>query len=382
MKISTKKIVIVQAIIVLLLVLSNLLIKKSYYDYIVFSILLMGIFLNYFLNGFADNKYPNKKKIIFLVIVISLMYQIINYTFWGLANGFVRSVYTINLSLFIKLIIPLILVILTSEILRHQMLTKGKSSTLIFITTTILFIVVDLSLNIGNYNIATSKGVIEITMILLLPAIVKNLFLSYLSFNYGYTCPIIYRILLEVMLYFLPYYVDISIYIETIINILLPFILLISINHLIKTYKRNIEKGKNTKYSKTATIISSIIIFISLIFFALITGVFKYTIVAIGSDSMNPTISRGDAVILVKTKNYSDLKEGNIIIYKKENKIIIHRIIEIQKESNKYYFITKGDANKTADSWIVSEEEIIGKSLFKINYIGYPTIWLNNILGG
>lgn len=381
MKISTKKIVIVQAIFLILIVLSTLFVKKNINDYIIFLILLLEIFFNYFFNGFADNKYPNKKKIIVVVTIIPLLYQVINYAFWGMTNGFVKSVYTINLSLFIKLIIPLILVIVTSEILRHQMLTKGKSSTFIFITTTILFIIVNLCLNIGMYNIKTAKGIIEIIMTLLLPSIVQNLFLSYLSFNYGYTGPIIYRIILELAFLFLPYHVDIPIYIETIINILLPFILLISINYLIKTYKKNILT-EPSKYNKIKTIISVIIVIISLIFFALISGIFKYTLVAIGSNSMQPNISRGDAVIIEKLKNYGSLKEGNIIIYKKEDKIVIHRIVEIKKEEDKYYFITKGDANKTVDTWMVKEEEIIGKSLFKINYVGYPTIWLSDFLGG
>lgn len=382
MKISTKKIIIIQAILLFLTVLSTLFVKKNINDYIIFLILLLGTFLNYFLNGFADNKYPNKKKIIVVVTVISLLYQVINYAFWGMTNGFIKSVYTINLSFFIKLIIPLILVIVISEILRHQMLTKGKSSTVIFITTTILFIIVDVCLNLNIYNVTTLKGIIEIIMTLLLPTIVKNLFLSYLSFNYGYTCPIIYRIIMELLFLFLPYYVDISIYIETVINLLLPFMLLIAINYLVKTYKKNIIKEKTTNANKIGTIISLIIIFIELIFFALITGSFKYTIVTIGSDSMNPTILRGDAVVLQKTKNYGSLKEGNIIIYKKEGKIVIHRIVEIQKEKDKYYFITKGDANKTVDIWRVKEKEIIGKSLFKISYVGYPTIWLSEFLGG
>lgn len=382
MKTSTKKIVIIQIIIVLLLVLSNLFLKKDFYDYVVFFILLIGAFLNYFLNGYANNKYPDKKKIIVLVIIISLMYQIINYAFWGMINGFVKSVYTINLSFFLKLIIPSLLVITISEVLRHQMLTKGKSSTFIFITTTILFIIVDLSLNIKFYNIKTLKEVMETTMILLLPSIVKNLFLSNLAFNYGYSIPIIYRVILEVLIYFLPYYVDIPIYIETIISLLLPFILLMSINYIVKLYKRNIEKEKVTRYSKIKNLVCLVIVFMSLIFFALISGIFKYTIVAIGSNSMSPSISRGDAVIIKSTKDYGSLKTGNIIIYKKENKLVIHRIKEIKKENDKYYFITKGDANKNVDNWIVKEEEIIGKSLFKIKNIGYPTIWLSNILGG
>ena len=381
MKTSTKKIVIIQFIIILLLSLSSLFINKNYQDYIIFLILLAGLFSNYFLNGFADNKYPDKRKITILLIIVTVLYQLLNYTIWGLTNGFVKNTYTLNVSLFTKIIIPLVLIIITSEILRHQMLTKGKSSTLIFITTTLLFIIVDLSLNINAYDIKTTKGIMEIIMIILLPSIIKNIFLSYVSFNYGYTSPVIYRLLLELTPYLIFYHADIPIYIKTIIDILLPFILLISVSYLIKTYKKNIIT-ESSKYSKIETIISVIIILVALIFCALISGIFKYTLVAIGSNSMEPIIERGDAVIIEKIKNYDILKEGNIIIYKKENKLVIHRIEEIKKENDKYYFITKGDANKTVDNWTVKEEEIIGRSLFKIKNIGYPTIWLSDILGG
>ncbi len=383
MKISTKKILLLQGGITFLLVLNYLFVGKNLNDYLIFLILLFGIIANYFLNGFADNKYPDKKKILTGVLVITILYQVIQFALWGLTVGFVRNIFSYNISFFIKLLIPIMLVIISSEILRHQMLTKGKSSKLIFVTTTLLFIIVDLCLNISTYNIGTAKGIFEIIMTLILPSLIKNMFLSYISFNYGYDSPIAYRLILEVLIYFLPYYADIPLYLDTIIDIILPFILLLSLNYMVKNYKRNIVKHdiKSSKKKTITNVISITIIAISVMFFILISGITKYNIIAVGSDSMNPVIFRGDAVVLKKIKDYSKIKEGNILIYKKNDKIVIHRVTEVRKDS-KYSFITKGDNNKTNDNYVVFEEEVIGISLFKIKFVGYPTIWLNDVFGG
>lgn len=383
MKISTKKILLLQGGITFLLVLNYLFVGKNLNDYLIFLILLFGIIANYFLNGFADNKYPDKKKILTGVLVITILYQVIQFALWGLTVGFVRNIFSYNISFFIKLLIPIMLVIISSEILRHQMLTKGKSSKLIFVTTTLLFIIVDLCLNISTYNIGTAKGIFEIIMTLILPSLIKNMFLSYMSFNYGYDSPIAYRLILEVLIYFLPYYADIPLYLDTIIDIILPFILLLSLNYMVKNYKRNIVKHdiESSKKKTITNVISITIIAISVMFFILISGITKYNIIAVGSDSMNPIIFKGDAVVLKKVKDYSKIKEGNILIYKKNDKIVIHRVTEIRKD-NKYSFITKGDSNKTNDNYVVFEEEVIGISLFKIKFVGYPTIWLNDVFGG
>ena len=42
-----------------------------------------------------------------------------------------------------------------------------------------------------------------------------------------------------------------------------------------------------------------------------------------------------------------------------------------------FYFITKGDNNKSPDSEEVTEGQLIGKVIFKIRYLGYPAIWLH-----
>ena len=63
------------------------------------------------------------------------------------------------------------------------------------------------------------------------------------------------------------------------------------------------------------------------------------------------------------------------------NKTIVHRVYHINP-NNSRSFITKGDNNEEADNWVVNENNIIGVVIAKIPIVGYPTVWLNEMIGG
>ena len=117
-----------------------------------------------------------------------------------------------------------------------------------------------------------------------------------------------------------------------------------------------------------------------MIIILLVSGIFKYQIVAIASNSMKPIYEKGDAVIIEK-KNPNKIKEQDILVFKKNNTYITHRVIEIIKNENNYNFITKGDNNKELDKYKVPENEVIGTVKYIIKYLGFPTIWLNEQKG-
>ena len=96
---------------------------------------------------------------------------------------------------------------------------------------------------------------------------------------------------------------------------------------------------------------------------------------------MTPNINKGDVVVIKKIKdnNYESLKEGQVIAYKYENKIVIHRLERIIKTSSENFYYTKGDANKYEDNYVITESMIIGRVTIRIPLIGYPTIWINEI---
>lgn len=83
------------------------------------------------------------------------------------------------------------------------------------------------------------------------------------------------------------------------------------------------------------------------------------------SGSMEPTIKTG-SLIFVNTK-YEDLEANDIVAFRTGGSLVTHRLIADTDEG----WITKGDANRTEDPWRISEERIIGKTVFWIPGLGY-----------
>ena len=95
--------------------------------------------------------------------------------------------------------------------------------------------------------------------------------------------------------------------------------------------------------------------------------------------SMEPAIPVG-SIVVIKPANPNTLKVGDIICFKIESEsstTVTHRIINITDEG----FITKGDANEDPDQWIVKKENIIGKVIAVIPYLGYLGYFIRTPVG-
>ena len=92
------------------------------------------------------------------------------------------------------------------------------------------------------------------------------------------------------------------------------------------------------------------------------------------SDSMDPTYSAGD-VIIVKSVAPAMIKEGDVITFQRsENHLVTHRVVDIEQREQELYFKTKGDANEESDLSLVPASQVIGRVWFNIPYIGYA-LW-------
>ena len=84
------------------------------------------------------------------------------------------------------------------------------------------------------------------------------------------------------------------------------------------------------------------------------------------SYSMAPAITEGSAVVIWKSENY---KISDVITFGKENGAIpptTHRIVETKPGVLGIIYITKGDANESADVKDIYGQDIIGKVVFHI----------------
>jgi len=139
-------------------------------------------------------------------------------------------------------------------------------------------------------------------------------------------------------------------------------------------------KPKTKKILKIATltlIAAFLIIFLGFYRPVALLGDTYYEPVYTGS--MEPAIPVG-SIVVIKPVNPETLKIGDIICFKVETehpKTVTHRIIGITSQG----FKTKGDANEDPDTWIVKKQDIIGKVVAIIPYIGYLGYFVRTPIG-
>lgn len=154
--------------------------------------------------------------------------------------------------------------------------------------------------------------------------------------------------------------------------------------------KYDVEKISNKIKNKKMTkkIIKYIILVALIILFIInlilsfeenthILGIYMFNIV---SESMEPTFYKDDLVVVRKCSE-KELKKGDIITFKQDDRIISHRIDGVTKEKGEVRFITKGDNNEVRDQELVEVQEIYGKVLFSIKGIGKVIHYIQNARG-
>lgn len=108
-----------------------------------------------------------------------------------------------------------------------------------------------------------------------------------------------------------------------------------------------------------------LIITLFLIYFILCTFNIRFYVVPTGS--MEPFIHVGSLVIINENVDYSELEEGDIIVYNQSaDRKIIHRIIEIREDG----ITTQGDANPIQDSTVITPQNYVGKYIYGIPRVG------------
>lgn len=83
-------------------------------------------------------------------------------------------------------------------------------------------------------------------------------------------------------------------------------------------------------------------------------------IVEASSNSMWPLIARGDRLV-IKKEAFEDIKVGDVIAFSLKNlsEIIVHRVAKIDRKGRK--LLTKGDASRSQDPWMLTKEDYLGK---------------------
>jgi signal peptidase I len=96
--------------------------------------------------------------------------------------------------------------------------------------------------------------------------------------------------------------------------------------------------------------------------------------VVITSGSMGPSVRRGD-VLLFTPAAHTLLSRGDIAIFRDPTRpgLVTHRIVGVDETGR---FVTKGDANPTADSTPLDQDQMVGAGVLVIPVVGIPRVWV------
>lgn len=306
----------------------------------------------------------NKEQKIFIVVLIYLMLYFVQ----GLFFGYSKSPYNRNIYGLLLNIWSYVLIIIYQEYVRNINVRNGSK-----IITVIIFVLIDINLY-SFFNIKDFITLFKQISSVIIPSIATNMLLVYLTSKCGFIACLLYKIPLVLSTYLLPIFPDLDWFFISVEQTLLPFITYLTIKN-VEDKKLNVRRKQLKKKNKT----SILLVFILLIVIAFVAGLFKYKPISIMSNSMYPVIKRGDiAVIEEKSiEELNNLKKYDIISYRLDNIVVVHRIIAIEKHNNQILYITKGDNNNMADKEKVKPNQINGVVQIKIPALGYPSVWLN-----
>ena len=308
----------------------------------------------------------NKKYFKYMVI-ISFIYAIA-YLYLGVILGFSEKTNNYNI---IAIIIPIIAI----EMARNVIATSNKNNKIVLIFTTILFILVELKYNILVNLYPYKEAFFEYICEAILPLIAFNSLYTYLTLKGSFAITLVYRIIISLIMLVLPIFTNVDWFITATIGILSPVIIYALFKYKLANKNDDIRKKKQKFHNK----ISFAVIFIFCInLVSFMIGIFKYEPITILSNSMKPIYERGDVVIFEKISDseLSQIPINEIIVYSVGEQNIAHRIVDKIEENGTVIYLTKGDNNNVSDKVAVQIDQIKGKYIFHIKYIGFPTVWL------
>lgn len=317
----------------------------------------------------------NKNQVLLLITVIGLLYFVFYYVS-GLYFGFIKTGYGLKLDIITKFIIPIGLIIVSTEILRYILcMQKDRLANMFAYLICLIAEIVACSTIPGITNFSIFMEVIGVT---LMPGIIANFVFNYLSLRYGFLPNIIYRAFTLWIFYLIPYGSAISYSLLAFFNIILVIAMYLFIDALFEKKRRYALGNMNPVARAMSRLLTAIVIILMIGTLMLVSNQFYYGAYVIATESMTGEINKGDVAIY---ESYDDqfIREGQVIVFEKGKSKIVHRVVKIEIINGVKRYYTKGDANEDRDAGFIVDSEIVGLVNLKLPYLGYPTLWMRSL---
>jgi len=314
------------------------------------------------------------------ILILSVTYIVVN-MFLGLLTEVGKSPYTLSffattINMFYGLTKLLGLEYSRAYFSRKVLSSGSRKSFTIMLSTAVFYTVI----LINPYEFTSLQDLTTVLRFInkpLLPLLAENIFLTQVVILGGPLYSLTYKAIILMFYNLSPILPNLPWTIYGLVNVLIPLIgtLIIMSSKSVSIMCRSIV-GKKERV-KVKSYLWIVPVMISLLIISGALGIKPYVIV---SKSMEPTLSIGDIVFVYKAE-FNEAKISDIIAYFDGEKVVIHRVYNIDKANGKYmYLVTKGDAVKNPDPVLVSKEMFLGKMAFKIPYMGLAIIYLKEAL--
>lgn len=376
---ESHRILLIELLLTVIAIVQIFLAEKFVMTVYLASLFVVGL-IAFFLIGYKKREERYSKDVLLVLIVGCISYYLITYII-GYFSGFMTTGYSRSFSGMFKNIMSSLLLIIIIEFIRFMVLKKERHNKKLVFLSIIIFTLIEVTTKFSLAQMNARADIVKLILSVIVPSLSKNVLLAYIAYNTDWKNAIVYRCFMDLPVYIIPIVPDLGDYISTIFLTIQPLVILLFIYRLLFGKRTKIVDTKKTiKLMKYQKLLTLAIGFILVILVVLVSGVGRFLALTIGSGSMTGTINKGDVVVVdKKDKTY---EKNDIIAFQYENRIFVHRIIKIEKKENIEYYQTKGDANNDKDAWLVKPEDIVGVYKFRVMFIGWPTVTLNEWLNG
>lgn len=160
-----------------LVLLINSFITKIFSRYSICAFIFIVLIISYLLLGMEKEKSRYNKDIILSLLIYIAIYYITTYLF-GLFIGFNKNVYSSNIILILKNIVPIIILIPLSELLRYIINSKIKDNYILLGLSIFVFTLIDTTITIQASSFKNFYDTLKVIGLFILPSLSKNYLLS------------------------------------------------------------------------------------------------------------------------------------------------------------------------------------------------------------
>jgi signal peptidase len=317
----------------------------------------------------ADGMAATQVMLIYLSFFLILIYVL------GLVTGFLRN--GSEVLVVVRNALPVAGVAILTELLRYGLVKRIGGSWKLLAAVVATFSAMTIAVGWSSYSLSSPLLVFEMVGRLVLGSMAVNLMLTFVAWKSDFRPTVIYALVMALYPVVTPIVPDLGPFLYSVAAVVLPMLLFMRFNMLFEA-----KRGLPQRGSRAAGWLATVPILAVLgVVVVMVSGIFRYWAMAVGSGSMTPNINKGDVVIIDKDYGgMARIEAGMVLAFRQDGRVVVHRVMEIKKAEGGYKVQTKGDFNADKDAWLVREEDVVGVVNLRVPLVGWPTVWITEAL--